>query len=321
MKLSPLSFATCAVVLLLATGQCFALTAADHKRFIAESAEYARADKELNAAWKKLRAKLDAEQYRQAQAEQRLWIENLRDAEALRLGGANAQGYARATARRAAQLRSLLAAPQAAPQPDAQRDSVSVRTVPLVAPVTHVILPVTHAKAGAKKEDGAQTAATHEVAPRPGSPAPQIHTPAPAAQSPAPPAATTMAGLDDEIPPLAKPVPVRVNTAEALGPPKTPKDAGQATSQTAPPPKKPDAYTGLPRDFLHAGTRYVRLDNEDGTALLTIGAWNALSAPVQDCLREAILGGKQVEMKGNTHSFGDGSITMQEDAAMTCKIR
>ncbi|MDL2267153.1 hypothetical protein LJC46_04100 [Desulfovibrio sp. OttesenSCG-928-G15] len=170
-----LACALLSTLCLMTASTGLALTAEDHNAFCAQSPEYSRADKELNAVWKRLRKELPKARYKEIQAEQRNWIGGLRDREALQHGGATAKGYALATQARVAYLRQLLAetgnAPATTPavakavapaQPPAasarpalssapeqpapaspRRNAVAVTPATAATPVTHAEIPAT----------------------------------------------------------------------------------------------------------------------------------------------------------------------------------
>ena len=117
-------FAFCAC-LLLQPFTAEALTDEDHTRYTREFPAYAQAEQRLNAAWKQLRQQLSKEEFKALLAEQRVWINSTRDAEAKAIAGpgpfANAaplaSAYAAVTVKRAEALEARLkgAASKAAP--------------------------------------------------------------------------------------------------------------------------------------------------------------------------------------------------------------
>lgn len=117
-----LAFCAC---LLLQPFTAKALTDEDHTRYAREFPAYAQAEQRLNAAWKQLRQQLPKEDFQALLAEQRVWINSTRDAEAKAIAGpgpfANAaplaNAYATVTLKRAEALEARLkgAAPKAAP--------------------------------------------------------------------------------------------------------------------------------------------------------------------------------------------------------------
>ena len=117
-----LAFCAC---LLLQPFPAKALTDEDHTRYAREFPAYAQAEQRLNAAWKQLRQRLSKEDFQSLLAEQRVWINSTRDAEAKAIAGpgpfANAaplaSAYAAVTVKRAEALEARLkaAAPKAAP--------------------------------------------------------------------------------------------------------------------------------------------------------------------------------------------------------------
>ena len=123
MRILPvLAFCAC---LLLQPFTAKALTDEDHTRYAREFPAYAQAEQRLNAAWKQLRQQLPKEDFQALLAEQRVWINSTRDAEAKAIAGpgpfANAaplaNAYATVTLKRAEALEARLkgAAPKAAP--------------------------------------------------------------------------------------------------------------------------------------------------------------------------------------------------------------
>ena len=123
MRILPvLAFCAC---LLLQPFSARALTDEDHTRYAREFPAYAQAEQRLNAAWKQLRQQLPKEDFQALLAEQRVWINSTRDAEAKAIAGpgpfANAaplaNAYTAVTVKRAEALEARLksAAPKAAP--------------------------------------------------------------------------------------------------------------------------------------------------------------------------------------------------------------
>lgn len=117
-----LAFCAC---LLLQPFSAKALTDEDHTRYAREFPAYAQAEQRLNAAWKQLRQRLPKEEFQALLAEQRVWVNSTRDAEAKAIAGPGpfadaaplANAYAAVTLKRAEALEAHLkgTAPKAAP--------------------------------------------------------------------------------------------------------------------------------------------------------------------------------------------------------------
>lgn len=149
MRILPvLAFCAC---LLLQPFTARALTDEDHTRYAREFPAYAQAEQRLNAAWKQLRQQLPKQDFQALLAEQRVWINSTRDAEAKAIAGpgpfANAaplaNAYATVTLKRAEALEARLkgAAPKAAqatpaapPAPAAPAAPAKNATAPQPAP-------------------------------------------------------------------------------------------------------------------------------------------------------------------------------------------
>ena len=122
MRILPvLAFCAC---LLLQPFTAKALTDEDHTRYAREFPAYAQAEQRLNAAWKQLRQRLPKEDFQALLADQRVWINSTRDAEAKAIAGSGpfanaaplADAYAAVTLKRAEVLEARLkgASPKAA---------------------------------------------------------------------------------------------------------------------------------------------------------------------------------------------------------------
>lgn len=64
-----------------------ALTDEDHTRYAREFPAYSQAERRLNAAWKRLKQRLSKEEFQALLAEQRVWVNSTRDAEAKAIAG------------------------------------------------------------------------------------------------------------------------------------------------------------------------------------------------------------------------------------------
>ena len=213
MRILPvLAFCAC---LLLQPFPAKALTDEDHTLYAREFPAYAQAEQRLNAAWKQLRQRLPKEDFQALLADQRVWIDSTRDAEAKAIAGSGpfanaaplANAYAAVTLKRAEVLEARLkdAAPKAAPAAPAApaKNATAPRPAPpaKAAPATQAAPAANGAQPAQAGQTAGQTASQTAGQTPPvvkGPPAKNV----PAAQS-APPAGKAAPSLQAPAVPLA----------------------------------------------------------------------------------------------------------------------